>query len=175
MTRFIFIAFFSVFLLAACGGVGTEIADMYPNQDIVYDSNNNTSKIYRAYNTDIDTVVSKITQENEPESQGKKDNHVVLIYEDELVQVYQDSKDPDDVLIEVSSKKFVNGNYDSNFFLFYGLNNYHSYYNLSNSGSYRGYIGSNGKYIKNSGSNASIRFGSTSANSVRGGGPGAGK
>ena len=149
-------------------------------QDLVYDQAGNESQIFRAYQSSTDQVTKTISSQEEPLKISKKNDRTVMVYDDYLVQIYQDIETTEDSIIEVSDEKFVRQNYTTEFFTTYGVaetaedafdmnlddRDDPNYY-------YFGYIGSNG-YVKNTGI-PTVRFGSTVAEPVRGGGPGAGK
>ncbi len=167
--------------LSGCSSALDTVDQLYPMHDLVYDASGNTSTVFRAYQSSIKEATNAITEEEEPMKVSNKDSRTVLVYDKYLVQVYQDIENLDDALVEVSDEKFVRQNYTSDYF---------STYNIADAAEeafdmdlddredtdtyYSGYIGSNG-YVKNTGGVPTVRFGSSVENSVRSGGPGAGK
>jgi hypothetical protein len=178
-----------LFLLSGCSSALDTVDRLYPMQDLVYDETGNTSKIFRAYQSSISEVTKAISNEEEPMKLSSSDDRTVLVYDDYLVQIYQDIQNSDDALVEVSDENFVKQNYTTDYFSTYGIADAaeeaydmdlddHEDSGSSSSGSssgfhYSGYVGNSG-YVKNTGT-PSVRFGSNVSNSVRGGGPGAGK
>ncbi|ELK48071.1 DUF4247 domain-containing protein [Halobacillus sp. BAB-2008] len=167
--------------LTACSNVVDAVGDQYPMEDIVYDDVGNKSEIFRAYDQKPEKVAAGITDSEEAVHKASKDGRDLMLYDDYLVQVYQDTQKEEDTIIEVSDKEFVRNNYDSDFFSDYGIEEEaEEVYaiDLDNRGGffYTGYIGgSGGSYVKNAGSSPSVRQSSSTSSGVRGGGPGAGK
>jgi hypothetical protein len=185
MKKLLFPLFFLLLVFLTGCGAASAIDGKYPLENVVTGELGNESKIYRAYGTTVSKVADEIN-EMEPaeniseEKEGKK----LLLYNSHLVQLMQDKDVPEDVLIEVSSREFVQNNYGPSFFELYGmmaiaddvLDLDDAFKNKKKNGYYTGYINSSGSYSKNASSSGSIRFGSTTSSSnVRGGGPGAGK
>ncbi|MFD1020571.1 DUF4247 domain-containing protein [Thalassobacillus hwangdonensis] len=167
-------------VLTGCSTIDAAVDNNFPMEDIVYDDQGNTSKVYRAYGRSVEKAATIIQEDSEPLHKASKDGKNLMIYDDYLVQVYKDIENPDDSLVEISGEKFVRNNYDSAFFTTYGIANeaedeFDMDLDNRSGGSYiyTGYIGKSG-YVKNSG-NPSVRMSSDSSSGVRGGGPGAGK
>lgn len=172
-----------LFILSGCGHTSV-VADEYPLEDVVTSENGDESTVYRVANDSVPAVAEEINRKNEAlEMSEEQEDRMVLMYEEEVIQVMQDSDKPEDVLVETSSKAFVEQNYDPNFFAIYGMARLagdlfsfnRTNENQSSGGFYGGYVNTSGNYTKQTGNGGSIRYGSTGLNGVRGGGPGAGK
>lgn len=170
-----------IFILSGCSSALNTVDELYPMQDLVYDESGNKSNIFKAYDSSLKQVTNNIIEEDEAiDVSSKQDDRTVLVYDEHLIQIYQDIKNKDDVLIEVSDEKFVRQNYTTDYFTTYGIaESAEEAYDMNlddrDGGNfyYFGYIGNSG-YVKNTGI-PTVRFGSTVSNPVRGGGPGAGK
>lgn len=172
-----------IFVLTGCG-VNSSIESEYAFVDRVTDEFGNQSNVYKAYNSTVPKVAEEIKTTTEPQKMSKEDaKRMVLLYEDSVVQVIQDLDDSKNVIIEVSSKEFIESNYNLSFFEVYGmLSLADDLFDFDKKKKkeddyYSGYIHSSGHYVQNTSSNGtkSIRFGSTTSKSIRGGGPGSGK
>jgi hypothetical protein len=169
----------TVILFVGCGGVANSVKDTYPLEDVVYGDQGGSSKVYRAGNQTVQEVAKKIADKNPPKETSKKDpERMFLVYEDQLIQVMQDSKNPEDILVEVSEKEFVRKHYNTSFLETYLMFRVvDSLFDLGgrHRGGYGGYIRTDGRYSSNIPGGGSIRYGSRGATGPRGGGPGAGK
>lgn len=174
----------SVLVLAGCG-LEDNISHQYPLVNVVQDNSGNTSDVYQASGMSVPQVAQTIANQNKPKQMSKVDSQrMFLLYPDSLVQVEQDPTNPNNSLIEVSSKQFVENNYDHSFLTGYLtatiLNNvfgWHNYRTYPSGMGYDGYVNRNGKLTKNAGISGGIRFDSPSSSNsrIRSGGPHAGK
>lgn len=176
-------------LLVGCGNFGQSIREIidekYALQDTVKSSTDpdDTAFVYVAQNKTIDEVSDGIQKEMSPErTSDKNEGKQVLVYDQSFVTLMKDEENPDNVLIEVADYQFVRDNYQPSFFqgLFalYVLNDLFDVDDWGKrqksrcvaaaSGCYGGYVGSGGRY---KGPTRPPTF----RNSLRGGGPGAGK
>lgn len=179
------VAVASVFVLAGCGSLENSISNQYPMVNVVQDNNGSQSDVYQATGKGVPQVAQALANQKKPKQMSKVDpQRMFLLYPDSLVQVEQDPTNPSNTLIEVSSKQFVENNYNHSFLTGYltatVLNNvfgWHSYRTYPSGMGYDGYVNRNGKLTKNSGTTGGIRFDSPSSSNsrVRSGGPNAGK
>ncbi|AZN42135.1 DUF4247 domain-containing protein [Paenibacillus albus] len=101
-------------LLAACGITDT-IQEKYPLES-VNGSGSQTSYVYRAAGVSVPDVAKALVEESKPQQQSpEKTDHMFLVYSDKIIHLQQDTKKPEDTLIEVDSKEYVRNNYSSSF------------------------------------------------------------
>lgn len=142
-----------------------------------------TARIFTAKNKSINQVKSVLTKEMKPSKVSDKANgKQALVYDNYIVTLTQDDKNPKNTNIEVATYGFVRDNYRPSFFQglltyyflshLFGVNNWASRQNsrcIQTNGCYRGYNQSGGRY-KGPGSKPLFR-----SSTFRGGGPNAGK
>lgn len=181
MKRWISYSFFLVLIImGGCSSVQGAVDNTYPLEDIVYDDRENKSEIYRASNQTVTTVANQIMDTNEPMYEASKNDRHLMIYDDLLVQVFEDPKDANDSLVEMSGEEFVRNNYSTAFFSDYGIareaeEEFDMDFESRGGGFlYTGYI-LGGGYVKNSGKLPTLKYSSDSPGGIRGGGPGTGK
>jgi hypothetical protein len=169
----------TVILLVGCGGVANSVKGMYELEDVVYGDAGHTSKVYRAENQTVQQAAKEISEKNPPKESSKEDTErMFLVYNDQLIHLMQDSEKPEDTLVEVSDKEFVRRHYNTSFletYLMFRIVDGLFDLGRNRRGDYGGYIGTDGRYSRNSPTAGSIRYGSRGANNPRGGGPGTGK
>ena len=129
-------------LLAGCGSPG--IGESYPLESVSTKDKGQTSRIYRAENKTVPEVAKELADQKQPDEISKEDDqHMFLVYPDELYHVQQDQAKPSDTLIEVDTKEYVRENYDSSFLQGYilasVLDDLFDGHKKSYKGSYRGY------------------------------------
>lgn len=129
-------------LLAGCSPQQTTLS--YPLESVTQNGPQ-ASKVYRAANQTVPQVAQALAEKNKPQEISKEDpKQMFLVYPNELYNLQQDPKKPEDTLVEVDSKQFVQQNYNPSFLegyllasvidnLFDGLRGRGSY------GQYRGY------------------------------------
>ncbi|MFD2371109.1 DUF4247 domain-containing protein [Brevibacillus sp. GCM10020057] len=133
----------TLFLLALSGCGSPSVGDTYPLES-VSTKGQQTSRVYRAANKTVPVVARELADQREPDEISKEDNqHMFLIYPDEVYHVQQDTAKPSDTLIEVDSKEYVRNNYDSSFLQGYilasVLDDLFDGHRKSYTGGYRGY------------------------------------
>jgi hypothetical protein len=169
----------TVILLVGCGGVSNSVEGMYALEDVVYGETGHSSKVYRAENQKVQDVAKVIADKNTPKESSKEDaERMFLVYNDQLIHVMKDAEKPEDTLVEVSEKEFVRRHYNTSFletYLMFRIVDDLFGLGRNRRGDYGGYIGTDGRYSRNSPTTGSIRYGSRGATSPRGGGPGTGK
>lgn len=131
-----------VSLLSGCGAPA--VKDSYP-LELVNSSGNSTSYVYRAANLTVPEVADELMEERTPDEVSAVDTErMFLVYPDELYHLQQDPDQPEDTLIEVDSKEYVQRNYSSSFLQGYiTASILDSMFDvLRGSGNYRGYTAS---------------------------------
>lgn len=128
-------------VLAGCGN--NSVSSAYPLESVTQDGNQ-LSKIYRAANKTVPEVAKELADERTPKEISKEDtDRMFLVYPDELYHLQKDPNKPEDTLIEIDNKEFVQQNYDSSFlqgFLVASiLDDLFDAFKHRGSGSYRGY------------------------------------
>lgn len=100
-------------VLTGCGS--PNVSDTYPLES-VNKSGSETSYIYRAEGKTVPVVAAELTDQQKPEQISKEDpDHMFLVYSDKWIHVMKDEKKPEDSLIEVDSKEYVQRNYNPSF------------------------------------------------------------
>ncbi|MFD2673563.1 DUF4247 domain-containing protein [Marinicrinis sediminis] len=181
--RMVILLLVSMMILTACGngGLQQQLEDTFVRADVVYNEQGSEATIYRSFNSSVAQTVQRVQELEKPLHTSKNDSeHMFLVYEDHLVHVMQDAAKPQNTLVELSDKQFVQQSYsmglletylilqivDEVFDLKYKKRKY--------AGTYGGYVTTGGNYAKNK-SGGSLRYGSVSGYSPRGRGPGVGK
>lgn len=170
----------AVVLLTGCGsGVAGSVKNQYPLESVVSGEGGSESKVYRADNKTVQEVAKSLSEKDPPKEMSKEDpERMFLVYKDQLVHIMKDTKKPTDTLVELSSKEFVRRHYNKSFLetylMFSIVSSLFDMGGRRNYG-YGGYIGTDGRYSRDTGSGGSIRYGSVGARNPRGGGPGVGK
>jgi len=102
-----------VTLLSACGSLN--IKDTYPLES-VSGSGSDTSYVYRAANATVPEVAKELSDQKKPQQMSKEDpDHMFLVYSDQIIHLQKDENKPEDTLIEVDSKSYVQHNYSPSF------------------------------------------------------------
>lgn len=126
-------------LLVACGQVN--IAEQFPLESVTEDGNQ-TSYVYRAEKTTVPEAAKLLADKQRPEQMSKEDTErMFLVYSNQIIQIQQDQEFPEDSLIEVASKEYVQKNYDRSFlemYLTYKIVD-SMFDSLKSIGKYRGY------------------------------------
>ncbi|WP_309122277.1 DUF4247 domain-containing protein [Paenibacillus sp.] len=92
-----------------------EVGETYPLES-VSGSGNETSYVYRAADRNVPEVANELAERKRPQQQSEEDaERMFLVYADEIVQVQQDPEQPEDTLIEISSREYVRQNYSPSF------------------------------------------------------------
>ncbi|MCM3783826.1 DUF4247 domain-containing protein [Neobacillus mesonae] len=127
-------------LLSGCGPASA-VQQNYPLES-VNGSGNNTSYVYRAADMTVPEVANELMEERTPEEVSPQDTErMFLVYSDELYHLQQDPEAPEDTLIEVDSKQYVQQNYSSSFLQGYITASILSsiFDTFKGTGNYRGY------------------------------------
>jgi len=129
--------------LLTLAGCGPSVGGTYPLESVSA-KDQQTSRVYRAENKTVPVVAKELADQNEPDEMSKEDDqHMFLIYPDEVYHIQQDAAKPADTLIEVDSKEYVRNNYDSSFLQGYilasVLDDLFDGHKRSYQGGYRGY------------------------------------
>ncbi|WP_211750312.1 DUF4247 domain-containing protein [Paenibacillus sp. Marseille-Q4541] len=128
-----------VSLLSGCGAPA--VKDTYPLES-VNGSGNSTSYVYRAANLTVPEVANELMEDQTPDEVSPQDTErMFLVYPRELYHLQKDPDKPEDTLIEVDSKEYVQQNYSSSFLQGYiTASILDSMFDvLRGSGNYRGY------------------------------------
>lgn len=132
---------FVVPMLAACS-VSDSVKEQYPLES-VNGSGSQTSYVYRAAGESVPEVAAKLVEQRTPEQQSEQSNErMFLVYSDELIQIQQATDNPEDSLIEIDSKEYVQQNYNMSFlegYLLASVLNDLFDHGKYGSGTYRGY------------------------------------
>ncbi|WIV17780.1 DUF4247 domain-containing protein [Paenibacillus polygoni] len=131
-----------VSLLSGCGAPA--VKDTYPLES-VNSSGNSTSYVYRAANLTVPEVADELMEDRTPDEVSPVDTErMFLVYPNELYHLQQDPDQPEDTLIEVDSKEYVQRNYSSSFLQGYiTASILDSIFDvMRGSGNYRGYTSS---------------------------------
>lgn len=101
-------------------GCGMENSAVFIKQqyslESVQGSGDTQQKVYRAKGESVPDVAKKIAAEHKPDEMSAQSNeHMFLVYPDDLVHVQQDPEQPSDTLVEVDTEQFVRQNYDPSF------------------------------------------------------------
>lgn len=103
-----------VSLLSGCGAP-PEVKSSYPLESVNGDGNA-TSYVYRAAGKSVPVVAAELSEENKPDEMSPESTErMFLVYGNEYYHLQQDPAKPEDTLIEIDSKEYVQRNYDSNF------------------------------------------------------------
>ncbi|MDO7904876.1 DUF4247 domain-containing protein [Paenibacillus sp. JX-17] len=137
--KLILVASLFISVLSGCGS--PDVKDTYPLES-VSGSGSSTSYVYRAANKTVPEVAAELSAERTPEQISKEDpDRMFLVYSDKWYHLQKDTAKPEDTLIEVDTKQYVQQNYSSSFLQGYLtatiLNSIFD--SLRGSGSYRGY------------------------------------
>ncbi|MFD1953523.1 DUF4247 domain-containing protein [Paenibacillus thailandensis] len=139
--KIIVVLSFIVPLLVACG-VSSSVKEQYP-LEAVNGSGSQTSYVYRAAGETVPEVAARLAAQRQPEQQSPASSErMFLVYPDEIVHVQQAPDNPDDTLIEIDSKEYVQQNYSMSFlegYLLASLLDELFDYGKYGKGSYRGY------------------------------------
>ncbi|WP_106767715.1 DUF4247 domain-containing protein [Paenibacillus faecalis] len=101
-------------LLSGCGAP-SEVQASYPLES-VNGEGNATSYVYRAAGKSVPVVAAELSEENTPDEMSPESTErMFLVYGNEYYHLQQDPEKPEDTLIEISSKEYVQRNYDSSF------------------------------------------------------------
>jgi len=100
-------------LLSGCGG--PSVSETYPLESVTKDGGQ-SSYIYRAANKSVPEVAKELTDQKKPDQVSKEDTErMFLVYPNELYHLQKDPKQPQDTLIEVDNKQYVQQNYNPSF------------------------------------------------------------
>lgn len=111
--KYILIAALMTSLLSACGEV--QVKDTYPLES-VNKNGTETSYVYRAAGQTVPEVATELAEQQKPEQISKEDlDHMFLVYAKQIIHVMKDEKKPEDSLVEVDSKEYVQRNYNPSF------------------------------------------------------------
>lgn len=173
--------------ITGCGGAANDIARQYPLEDVVYGDAGYEARVYRAADSPVPQVVRQLSNQDPPVEVSKEDSErMFMVYNDRLIHVMKDAKDPADSLIEVAQKEFVRSHYDLSILETYAILDivddmfdlgvkYRRYKEKKEyEAGYGGYVGTGGGYARYGGK-GSVRYGSVHGPNPRGGGPGTGK
>lgn len=112
--KYLLLISFIVPLLTACNMSDT-VKDEYPLES-VNGSGNETSYVYRAVGQTVPEVATQLIEKKKPDEQSEQSTErMFLVYSNEIIHVQQDTKIPEDTLVEVSSKEYVRQNYNMSF------------------------------------------------------------
>ncbi|MGM1044637.1 MAG: DUF4247 domain-containing protein [Bacillota bacterium] len=112
--KIILVLSFLVSLLSGCGAP-PDVKASYPLESVNRDGNL-TSYVYRAADKSVPVVAADLSEENKPDQISPESNErMFLVYGNEYYHLQQDPEKPEDTLIEIDSKEYVQRNYDSNF------------------------------------------------------------
>lgn len=101
-------------LLAGCG-LSSVVEENYP-LEVVNQDGTATSYVYRAAGESVPQVAELLSEQRSPEQMSESsEERMFLVYSDEIIHLQQDPQQPEDTLIEVDSKEYVQRNYDSSF------------------------------------------------------------
>ncbi|MHA0857997.1 DUF4247 domain-containing protein [Paenibacillus sp. CMAA1364] len=134
-----------VSLLSGCGSsgwgdLGTTLKS-YPLESVNKDGAA-TSYVYRAEGQTVPEVATDISEERKPDQISAEDSErMFLVYNNEWYHLQQDPDQPEDTLIEVDSKEYVQKNYNSSFLEGYIAASIigNLFDSFGRSGTYRGY------------------------------------
>lgn len=111
-------------ILVACAvltvGCGTQnaagfIKDSYSLEN-VQGQGQSMQKVYRVPGKSVTQVATEIADQTKPsEMSSSNDEHMFLVYQDQVIHVQQDPDQKSDTLVEVNTPQFVRDNYDPNF------------------------------------------------------------
>ncbi|AJY73340.1 DUF4247 domain-containing protein [Paenibacillus beijingensis] len=102
-----------VSLLSACGA--PSVSEQYPLESVNNDGSQ-TSYVYRAAGETVPEVAAKLADQRRPQQMSPENNErMFLVYDDLWYHLQQDSGNPEDTLIEVDSREYVQRNYDPSF------------------------------------------------------------
>ncbi|MRG87700.1 DUF4247 domain-containing protein [Salinibacillus xinjiangensis] len=99
----------------------TSIEDMLDGNftlvDVISEGTNQTTNIFATRQFTLNELSSLIQKGTNPDEVSEvQDNKQILIYNDEILTLQVDEKDPDLVLAEVATKEFVREHYSPNYF-----------------------------------------------------------
>lgn len=101
-------------LLAACG-IDQTIKETYPLES-VNGSGAETSYVYRAAGQSVPEVAKELAEASKPDQiSDEQEDRMFLVYSDRIVHLQRDEANPEDTLVEVSSKEYVRNNYSMSF------------------------------------------------------------
>lgn len=101
-------------LLAGCG-LSNVAQENYP-LEVVNQDGAATSYVYRAAGESVPQVAELLAEQRSPKQISESsEERMFLVYSDEIIHLQQDPQKPEDTLIEVDSKEYVQRNYDSSF------------------------------------------------------------
>ncbi|OPA74619.1 hypothetical protein BVG16_22920 [Paenibacillus selenitireducens] len=131
-------------VLSGCGS--PKVSDTYPLESVNKDGAE-TSYVYRAEGKTVPVVATELKDQRKPKEISKEDpDHMFLVYSDEWIHVMKDEKKPEDSLIEVDSKAYVQRNYNPSFLEAYVIGsivgNLFDSFGGKRYGDYRGYSSS---------------------------------
>lgn len=139
--KILLVPILAITVLAGCGS-DTKVS--YPLESVDSKSSGEYSRVYRAENKSVPEVAAELASERSPEEISPEDDErMFLVYDDEWYHLQQDPKEPEDTLIEVDSKEFVQNNYNPSFLEGYIvaslLDDLFDSHHRSYPGNYRGY------------------------------------
>jgi hypothetical protein len=104
-------------MLAGCGA---QTASQYVKENYELVSaegqGNTMQKVYRVAGQSVPAVAEEIAKQDKPQEMSKQDEeHMFLVYNDDIIHVQRDPEQPEDVLVETNTKEYVAQHYDPNF------------------------------------------------------------
>lgn len=128
-------------LLVGCTNhLADHVKEEYPLESI-NGKGTQTSYIYRAAGESVSEVAAALSNKRKPEQTSKaSDERMFLVYSDEIIHIQKDPTHPEDSLIEIDSKEYVQKNYNPGFLEGYLLSSLiHNLFQGKSGGDYRGY------------------------------------
>jgi hypothetical protein len=135
-----------VSVLSGCGSF--KVSEQYPLES-VNKNGSETSYVYRAAGQTVPEVAKLLADKRKPDQISKEDpERMFLVYSDEWYHLQKDAKKPEDTLVEVDSKQYVQKNYNPSFLegylvaslignLFSGIGSYGNYRGYSSMDTYK--------------------------------------
>lgn len=100
-------------ILSGCGSF--KVSEQYPLES-VNQNGSETSYVYRAAGQSVPEVAKLLAEKRKPDQISKEDpDRMFLVYSDEWYHLQKDVKKPEDTLVEVDSKQYVQKNYNPSF------------------------------------------------------------
>lgn len=104
-----------VALLSGCADAGSYVKDHYPLVS-AQGSGSNIAKVYSAEGKSVPTVANELASEENPREKSKESpDQMFLVYDDKIVNIQKDPKNPNDSLVEIDSVQYAKEHYDSSF------------------------------------------------------------
>jgi hypothetical protein len=104
-----------VALLAGCADAGAYVKDHYPLVK-AEGQGNQVVKVYSAEGKDVPTVAKELSAEERPRETSKESaDQMFLVYDDKIINLQKDPKNPANTLVEIDSIAYARDHYDSSF------------------------------------------------------------